>query len=650
MTTTAFISTVASTIFLLCAFYVLKLERKARLNRVFALICLDFAMWTFSTPFFCGAHTAGEAWFWLRFSALNWSNIPGAALLFALLLTENPFAKSRWCPVLVFFPGLVFALKSLTGTLTISGFVPHADGLQKLIPVHSPWYWAFQAYYGLFVAAAILMIVFWGLCTPHPREKRQAGVIALATTASFCCIFFSETFLNLLSTLVFIPPRVFGYFPPSSSGGLLWVFGILYGISRHRLLVLTPAIAAEKLVEKMSDLVFLVDEKGRIIQAGPFAASVLQYRPEELLGNPLSLFLEAPVDLEKLENPCEKAFLTRNGERIPVLLSLSEMNDQWGEPIGLVLIGRDLRETKQLEAEVFERRRAEEKLKSLNENLERIVHERTRELEEANAQKHRIQQEQIELLQQNERHKDEFLSVISHELRTPLNYITGFGSLLEDETVGTLTEEQHNCSRKILLGASRMLTLVENLLDASRMSAGQFKVVPTEVAFGELVEEVLNTFAPQAQEARIELGAELDALPPVFLDPQRIIQVLSNLVGNALKFTPPGGRISLKAFAVGGTLRTEVSDTGLGIAEEDIPKLFQRFRQLDMSATRAAEGTGLGLVITKSIVEAHGGEIGVESEIGKGTTFWFSLPLAPETKPELAEERPIEAWPERSVF
>lgn len=635
MTITALISIVASTVFLFCAFYVLKLDRKARLNRVFALICFDFALWTFSTPFFCGAHTPAEAWFWLRFSAFNWSNIPGAALFFAFLLTERPFAKSHWCPVLLFSPGILFALKALTGTLTIRGFVPHPDGLQALIPVHSPWYWAFQAYYGLFIVASILLIAVWGLRSPHPREQKQSCVIALTTLASFCWILFSDTFLNLLSTVVFIPPRVFGYFPPSSSGGLLWVFGILYSILRHRLLVLTPAIAAGKILEKMSDLVFLLDEKNMIIQVGPFAANLLQYRPEELLGSPISLVLAAPTALDSPETP--GAFRKRDGECIPVLLSLSEMNDDWGEPLGRVLIGRDLRETRQLEREILERRQAEEKLKSLNENLEQIVQARTRELEEANAQKHRIQQEQIELLKQSERHKDEFLSVISHELRTPLNYITGFGSLLEDESVGPLNAEQHNCSRKILLGAGRMLTLVENLLDASRMSAGQFKVVPTDATFGDLVEEVLNTFVPQAQEAQVELSAELDALPPVFLDPQRIIQVLSNLVGNSLKFTPPGGRITVRAFSVGDTLRTEVSDTGLGIAEEDIPKLFQRFRQLDMSATRAAEGTGLGLVITKSIVEAHGGEIGVESEIGKGTTFWFSLPLAPETRPQPAE-------------
>ncbi|MNS21725.1 Alkaline phosphatase synthesis sensor protein PhoR [compost metagenome] len=246
------------------------------------------------------------------------------------------------------------------------------------------------------------------------------------------------------------------------------------------------------------------------------------------------------------------------------------------------------------------------------------------------AERERRSQREIHELRELDRYKDEFLSVISHELRTPLNFIMGFASLLEDEAAGTLNDRQHEFVDKILNGADRMLVLVNDLLDVAKIKAGRLDLSPVPSPYTPLVDEVIGTLRPLAADRDITLDRHVDVPVLPCLDAGRILQVLTNLVNNGIKFTPPGGQVTVRAFVEDGELITQVTDTGVGIAPEDLPKLFERFRQLDMSATRSAGGTGLGLAISKALVEAHGGQIGVLSEEGQGSTFWFSLPIACE--------------------
>ena len=240
----------------------------------------------------------------------------------------------------------------------------------------------------------------------------------------------------------------------------------------------------------------------------------------------------------------------------------------------------------------------------------------------------RLQEEKIEVLMRSERLKGEFLSVISHELRTPLNAIMGFGSFLEDEIGGSLNEKQHEYVEKLLKGSHRMLGLVDDLLDFASIQAGRFGVYPEETDYPSLVEEAVASLEPVARKKGIRIDREIRVEAPVCVDPRRMGQAISKLVSNAVKFTPEGGRVRLKAFLEGDRLITEVEDDGLGIAPEDIPSLFDPFKQVDMGLTRVAGGAGLSLGIVKAIVEAHGGTITVESPgPGKGSTFRFEIPL-----------------------
>ena len=229
-----------------------------------------------------------------------------------------------------------------------------------------------------------------------------------------------------------------------------------------------------------------------------------------------------------------------------------------------------------------------------------------------------------------DRAKDEWLSVISHELRTPLNFIMGFASLLDDDVGGRLSPEQRAWVARINLGADRMLELVDDLLDVAKMTAGRFELTRVATPYASLIEEGVASLGPLAERAQLQLAV---AIAPdvrelaLSLDGPRVVQVLTNLVGNAVKFTPAGGRIDVLVRREGQLVRTEVRDTGIGISVEDQARLFQRFRQVDMSSTRVAGGTGLGLSISKGLIEAHGGHIGVVSAPGEGSTFWFTLPV-----------------------
>jgi signal transduction histidine kinase len=167
----------------------------------------------------------------------------------------------------------------------------------------------------------------------------------------------------------------------------------------------------------------------------------------------------------------------------------------------------------------------------------------------------------------------------------------------------------------------------------ARLNAGKVVLDKEPARYAELVDHVLGTLKPLADQKRLTLHATLDAPEPVLVDGLRIIQVLTNLVGNAIKFTPQGGAITVRAFQRGGELITEVHDTGCGIDPENAAVVFERFIQVDMSPTRQVGGAGLGLAISKGLVEAHGGSIGVSSQLGEGSTFWFALPLEPVTAP-----------------
>jgi signal transduction histidine kinase len=221
--------------------------------------------------------------------------------------------------------------------------------------------------------------------------------------------------------------------------------------------------------------------------------------------------------------------------------------------------------------------------------------------------------------------KDEFVSSISHELRTPLTSISGYVELLLEQEEN---EEKRGHLAIVERNADRLLALVSDLLFAARLQYGRLELERRPVDLRELVSQSVESARPRAAAAGVELRVDVSAVPPIQGEPDRLAQLLDNLVSNAIKFTPGGGHVSVSLDAQAGTVCIQVSDTGIGISDAERERLFERFYRSQSALEAQIQGTGLGLYISKAIVEAHGGRIGVESEHGEGTTFVVELPVA----------------------
>lgn len=230
-------------------------------------------------------------------------------------------------------------------------------------------------------------------------------------------------------------------------------------------------------------------------------------------------------------------------------------------------------------------------------------------------------------LQELDRMKDAFLSMVTHELRTPLTIISGITEMFEAGIYGELTIEQSEHLRQIALAAQRLRQLVNDLLDLSKMEAGMMRLRQETLDPHALCCAVVEQLATVAAQAGVILKNQTGYdLPEINCDGQRVEQVLTNLVSNAIKFTPSGGQVTISAEAAMENMRFTVTDTGRGIPPEALPRVFDKFFQVQSSTESGAKGTGLGLAIVKHLIELHGGEAGVESETGRGSRFYFTLP------------------------
>jgi signal transduction histidine kinase len=259
-----------------------------------------------------------------------------------------------------------------------------------------------------------------------------------------------------------------------------------------------------------------------------------------------------------------------------------------------------------------------------NARLFREIDDKSRQLEVAN------------------RHKSEFLANMSHELRTPLNAIIGFSEVLGERMFGELNEKQAEYTEDIRSSGRHLLSLINDILDLSKVEAGRMELELTKFDLPLAVENALTLMRERAGRRGISLDHTVDERLGDFIgDERKVKQILLNLLSNAVKFTPEGGRIGLKAMVADSSVEISVSDTGVGIVPEDQQKIFEEFQQARHGSLAEGEGTGLGLTLTKKFVELHGGKIWVESDLGKGSTFTFTLPIKQEgmTHHEGHEER-----------
>lgn len=300
----------------------------------------------------------------------------------------------------------------------------------------------------------------------------------------------------------------------------------------------------------------------------------------------------------------EERAISPDGVELTYISNKFVLLDDEGKPYALGGVSTD----------ITDRKYAEEQLNLTNQQLEL-----------ANQELHRAT-----------RLKDEFLATMSHELRTPLNAILGMSEALQEEVFGNINSHQLKAISTIEQSGEHLLSLINDILDVSKIAAGKLTLNPSKVALSELCQSSLILVEKQASDKQIQIATQLSVEPDwILVDERRMRQVLINLLNNAVKFTPHGGRIelavSVEAAAVcdlieGACLCFSVSDTGIGISQADLAKLFQPFIQVDSSLNRKYQGTGLGLVLVKQIVELHGGYIKIDSEVGVGSCFSIMLP------------------------
>ena len=230
-------------------------------------------------------------------------------------------------------------------------------------------------------------------------------------------------------------------------------------------------------------------------------------------------------------------------------------------------------------------------------------------------------------LERADQMKSEFLANMSHELRTPLNAIIGFSELLQEQFYGPLNKQQDDYLGNIRTAGEHLLGLINDILDLSKIEAGRMELDREEVNLPQVLESSITIVKEKAHNNGVQLRVDAGDTGTIAADARKLKQILFNLLSNAVKFTPYGGAVSVTAHTDGDGVAIAVTDTGVGISAEDQPKLFREFTQVDGSLTRRHEGTGLGLALTKRLVELHGGTISVRSAIGEGSTFTVRLPL-----------------------
>jgi PAS domain S-box-containing protein len=408
----------------------------------------------------------------------------------------------------------------------------------------------------------------------------------------------------------------------------------------------TDKIIAERELKKLniaieqSPVALLVtDPESNVVYSSPAFTKITGYEADEILGQKIGIFKSGLTPREVYHDlwttirsgkawQWEWLNKKKNGDLYWENISITPMFNEDGSTSGYLSIKQDITERKQSEKEILE----------LNQNLELRIAERTKALELINRE---LELARIEA--ENANHaKSEFLSRMSHELRTPMNAILGFAQLLD---MGDLNPSQRKGVGHILRAGGHLLDLINEVLDISRIEAGRISMSVESVEIRPVVQEMLDTVSPLAASRKITLTSELPEDQRLFMqvDKQRLKQILLNFINNSIKYNQDGGTVWIRSGPAerASFIRLAVVDTGHGISEEDIPRIFNPFERINADQYDV-EGTGLGLMVVKKLVDLMGGFIGVDSTVGVGSTFWVEFPMSHDQLQSLPDTQLLE--------
>jgi two-component system cell cycle sensor histidine kinase PleC len=367
---------------------------------------------------------------------------------------------------------------------------------------------------------------------------------------------------------------------------------------------------AESIINTIREPLIVLDQDLRVLSVSRSFYEVFKVKPEETVGQLIYDLGNKQWDIPKLRELLETILPQKAtfdnyqvehdfatiGRRI-MLLNARQIHRVLGKERIILLAIEDITERREIENGL---KKAHEELKDLATELKRVA-----------------------------RVKSEFLANMSHELRTPLNSINGFSEVLYDETFGPLNEKQKKYVNNVLTSGKHLLLLINQILDMAKVEAGKMKLTLSSLPMQSILNEISLLVADMVNKKKLQMVLEIaEDLSDIEADDLKVKEIIFNLLSNAIKFTPEGGKIGMRAKKTGPEIEIVVWDTGVGVAPENMEKIFEGFFRVDTPYSRVTEGTGLGLPLSKKLVELHGGKFSVESEgLNKGVSVRFTLPI-----------------------
>jgi two-component system sensor histidine kinase/response regulator len=578
-------------------------DRASKVSSSFFLVTLSIFVWLGSLPWLYSASSDNVALFWAKIEHIGVAFIPSFFFIFTLDIIQR-YKKYRyfgWATLILsggFCAGFVFTPYFIKGVSSMPwGF--YAE--------YGPFGYSLIFYIALFMLISLDLIWLEYMKSASDRERSRLMGIFLGVAVG---LLGAVDFVGVLGIQVY----PLGYIP-------IFVCTLILGqtIMRFRLIDLTPSFAANQILDTMEGLVAVVNLSGRISFVNRSLCELLGYKEDELQEQPITLLFELNdknffpnINKSWILHDEEMEWRGRDGTKVELSVSASLIRDKKGDPAGIVYAATDITERKKHERELIEAK---------------------------------------ETAEQANRAKSEFLANMSHEIRTPLNAVIGFSDILTDTTMNNIQRDYVDTIRE---SGKLLLALISDILDFSKIESGEIHLEEIDFNLKNLVEDVLRIARPKVINSKIELYYDYDEkVPTNFVgDPTRVRQIILNLLNNAIKFTEKGeiGVCVLPTSRLepdkqskneNYCVQISVQDTGIGIPLEKQKLIFETFTQADSSTTRRYGGTGLGLAITKALVEKMGGAIWVESEVGEGSEFTFTLNLRESDPSAIADISPL---------